>query len=46
MTADVVSAVFARAPSGRIVTQYPYRMGDLRDALAKLDLDAYEVARR
>jgi len=37
---------YYRAPSGRIVTQYPYRMGDLRDALAKIDLEAFEVGRR
>lgn len=37
---------YYRAPSGRVVTQYPYRMGDLRDALSQLDLDAFEVASR
>ena len=34
---------YYRAPSGRIVTQWPRTMGEHRDMLTKLDADAYEV---
>jgi cation diffusion facilitator CzcD-associated flavoprotein CzcO len=37
---------YYRSPSGRVVTQYPYRMADLRDALSTLEIDAFETARR
>jgi hypothetical protein len=36
---------YYRAPSGRIVTQWPGSMPDLERALSSLDEDAYEVAR-
>jgi cation diffusion facilitator CzcD-associated flavoprotein CzcO len=35
---------YYRAPSGRIVTQWPGSMPDLERALSSLDEDAYEVA--
>ena len=34
---------YYRAPSGRVVTQWPHTMGEHRDMLAKIDPDAYEV---
>jgi cation diffusion facilitator CzcD-associated flavoprotein CzcO len=37
---------YYRAPSGRIVTQWPHRMSDLRRVLETPDLDAYETAPR
>jgi cation diffusion facilitator CzcD-associated flavoprotein CzcO len=37
---------YYRAPSGRIVTQWPHRMSEFRQRLESPDLDAYEVARR
>jgi hypothetical protein len=35
---------YYRAPSGRIVTQWPRSMPEMERALAGLDEDAYEVA--
>lgn len=37
---------YYRAPSGRIVTQWPHTMGKHHEILSTLDLDAYEVGRR
>jgi len=37
---------YYRAPSGRVVTQYPRGMRDLKQALADLDVDAYEAVAR
>ena len=37
---------YYRAPSGRIVTQWPRSMPALEQALSGLDEDAYEVAAR
>jgi hypothetical protein len=37
---------YYRAPNGRIVTQWPGRMSELREILETPDLDAYEVGRR
>ena len=36
---------YYRAPSGRVVTQWPHTMGELRDSLNHLELDVYEVGR-
>ena len=36
---------YYRAPSGRIVTQWPRTMGQHHEMLSSLDLDAYEVKR-
>lgn len=36
---------YYRAPSGRVVTQWPHSMAAMEQALATLDEDAYEVAR-
>jgi cation diffusion facilitator CzcD-associated flavoprotein CzcO len=37
---------YYRAPSGRIVTQWPYSMTEFRERTAKPDAEAYEVERR
>jgi cation diffusion facilitator CzcD-associated flavoprotein CzcO len=37
---------YYRAPSGRIVTQWPRRMSEFKQVLETPDLDAYEVAPR
>jgi cation diffusion facilitator CzcD-associated flavoprotein CzcO len=37
---------YYRAPSGRVVTQWPHSMPDMERALASLDEDAYEAAAR
>ncbi|MCH2170429.1 NAD(P)/FAD-dependent oxidoreductase [Myxococcota bacterium] len=34
---------YYRAPSGRVVTQWPHTMGEHREMLAQIDSDAYEV---
>jgi len=34
---------YYRAPSGRVVTQWPHTMGELRDSLSELELDVFEV---
>jgi len=36
---------YYRAPSGRLVTQWPHSMGAMEQALSGLDEDAYDVAR-
>jgi cation diffusion facilitator CzcD-associated flavoprotein CzcO len=37
---------YYRSPSGRVVTQWPHRMSDLKRVLDAADLDAYETAAR
>jgi cation diffusion facilitator CzcD-associated flavoprotein CzcO len=37
---------YYRSPSGRVVTQWPGRMSELRELLEKPDLDHYETGRR
>jgi cation diffusion facilitator CzcD-associated flavoprotein CzcO len=37
---------YYRAPSGRVVTQWPYSMSEFRERTSKPDAEAYEVARR
>ena len=35
---------YYRSPSGRVVTQWPHKMGDFRRELAEIDPSVYEVA--
>lgn len=37
---------YYRAPSGRVVTQWPHRMSDLKRVLETPDIDAYETVAR
>jgi hypothetical protein len=36
---------YYRAPSGRVVTQWPYSMSEFRRRTSASDADAYEAAR-
>ena len=37
---------YYRAPSGRVVTQYPHTMGEYRDSIEDPEFDVYEAAAR